>query len=69
MTHLREFPEHVQLLDKPGHKNDSSQPLKVSPSPIESYACQSFENDQREKPPSVLCKYEKTSSFIEFDRL
>ena len=40
-----------------------------APSPIESYDCQSFENDQREKPPSVLCKYEKTSSFIEFDRL
>ena len=40
-----------------------------SQSPIESYDCQSFENDQKEKPKSVLCKYEKTSSFIEFDRL
>ena len=34
MTHLQELPEHVQLLDKPGHKKDSSQPLmpiKVKP--------------------------------------
>ena len=41
--------------------------VKVAPSPIESHECQISENDQREKPPSVLCKYEKTSSFI--DRL
>ena len=41
--------------------------VKVAPSPIESHEYQSFENDQREKPPSVLCKYQKTSSFI--DRL
>ena len=34
MTHLQELPEHVQLLDKPGHKKDFSQPLmpiKVKP--------------------------------------
>ena len=34
MTHLHELPEHVQLLDKPGHKKDFSQPLmpiKVKP--------------------------------------
>ena len=77
MTRLQELPEHVQLLDKPGHRKDFSQTAldaykSKAPSPIESYDCQSFENDQREKPPSVLCMrrlYEKTSSFIEFDRL
>ena len=34
MTHLQELPEHVQLLDKPEHKKDFSQPLmpiKVKP--------------------------------------
>ena len=39
--------------------------VKVAASPIESHECESSENDQREKPPSVLCEYEKTSSFID----
>ena len=77
MTHedLQELLEHVQLLDKPGHKKRFLTALdayksKVAPSPTESHECQNSENDQsrqREKPPSVLCKYDKTFSFI--DRL
>ena len=74
MTHLQELPEHVNTTSRQTWTQkrfltalDSYK--SKAPNPIESYDSQSFENDQREKPPSVLCKYEKTSSFIEFDRL
>ena len=63
MTHLQELPEHVNTTSRQTwaqkrfltalHSYKSK-----APSPIESYDCQSFENDQREKPLSVLCQYE-----------